>query len=215
VHDALEALAAGGDAEAVFDETFATLAGDLDLGLAGRAWKRRMLRWVLYGARDLAEADVAAVEKSFEKEEGSVVLRGRIDRLDRCPQGSIVRDYKTGEKVDTEDERQLDVYLLAEPDAVGAVFELLRPQKRKGFVRDDVDLEFGKGVERVSAAELDARRGEMRALVAGIAAAARAGRLNVHPSRPEDCTRAKCDGYELCRVQKARWLARAAREVDA
>jgi len=214
VHDALEALAKGGDPDAVFEETFAELAGGLPLGVDGRAWKRRMRQWVLHAHEELQRADVAAVEEEFAQDEGDVRLHGRIDRVDRCAAGEIVRDYKTGRDVDREDQRQLDVYLLARPDAVGAVFDLVRARKQKGFVRDDVDLPFGKGVERVSADDLEARRADMRKLVASIAAAARAGRLNVHPREPETCTRDQCDGFDLCRVRKARWLARAAREAD-
>ena len=35
-----------------------------------------------------------------------------------------------------------------------------------------------------------------------------------HPRDPDRCTRDQCEGYDLCRVAKARWLARVAREVD-
>ena len=38
---------------------------------------------------------------------------------------------------------------------MGAVFELLRAEEQRGFVRDDVDLSFGRKVERLSASELD------------------------------------------------------------
>ena len=37
------------------------------------------------------------------------------------------------------------------------------------------------------------------------------GKLAVDPRDPEKCTRTQCDGYDLCRVPRARWLAKAAR----
>lgn len=215
VHDTLEKLTAGGDVDALFEETFEELAGALELGMQGRAWKRRMRDWVQHGVASMRDADVVQAELAFRQAVGDVTLRGRIDRLDRCAQGEIVRDYKTGEKVDAKDEPQLDVYLLARPDAVGAVFDLLRKGSQKGFVRDDVEGSFGKAVERLSGEELDGRRRELVRLVERIATSLRAGQLNVAPSDPETCTRTLCDGYDLCRVAKARWLARTSREVDA
>ncbi|MHC4937870.1 MAG: PD-(D/E)XK nuclease family protein [Planctomycetota bacterium] len=213
-HDTLEQLAKGGDVDEVFDATFEKLAGHLQLGVLGRAWKKRMRTWVHYGYEGLERADVLDVEKKFDDPVGDVTLHGRIDRIDRCEAGEIVRDYKTGARIDDEDERQLDVYMLARDDAVGAVFELLRAEEQRGYVRDDVELGFGKKVERLSADEIAARRNAMRGIIAAIAAAARAGHLNVAPREPDRCTRDGCDGYDLCRVAKARWLARVAREAE-
>ncbi|MHC4410307.1 MAG: PD-(D/E)XK nuclease family protein, partial [Planctomycetota bacterium] len=62
VHDTLQLLAEGGEVDAVFDAKFEELAGHLHLGVLGRAWKRRMRRWVAYGAAGLRKADVVAVE---------------------------------------------------------------------------------------------------------------------------------------------------------
>ena len=47
--------------------------------------------------------------------------------------------------------------------------------------------------------------------VTEVAEARRAGRLAVKPSEPEKCTRTGCDGYDLCRVARARFLVKAGR----
>jgi hypothetical protein len=60
-------------------------------------------------------------------------------------------------------------------------------------------------------AEIEAKREAMRQVVGAVASAWREGRLAVNPKEPEDCTRTKCDGYDLCRVARARFLVKAGR----
>jgi RecB family exonuclease len=158
-------------------------------------------------AEELRARPPEDVEKTFEVPVGDVVLRGRIDRIDRYPEGDLIRDYKTGQHVRGTDV-QLDAYLLAVERPAGAVYEMLASGRREGFALAAIAV---PGVEAVTAAEIAGRREAMRRIVAEVAAAARAGRLAVHPRDPEDCTRGKCDGYDLCRVARGRWLAKAAR----
>ena len=99
---------------------------------------------------------------------------------------------------------------------VGAVYERVRKRNRTGFVLEGVTGEefAGRGIERITEQQLRERGERLRAIIAAVGAGVRAGRLAVHPRDPETCTRSDCDAYDLCRVPRARWLARAAREGD-
>jgi RecB family exonuclease len=164
-------------------------------------------------AARLRESPVDVVEEMFELPLGDVTLNGRIDRIDAYPGGRLVRDYKTGANVDLQSV-QLDAYLLAVPDARGAVFERLAKGDTLGFVAPSLRAMVpGKGVEEISPAALEERRVAARARIAEVAAAVRAGALAVRPRDPESCTRTKCDGFDLCRVARGRWLVRRAREA--
>ena len=212
VHDILEKIVREKrPVEEVFDEVFDEKTAHLRLGLDGEAEKRRMRGMVSRGADTLAGADVIDVEEQFVLAlDDGVNLRGRIDRIDRLPQGELVRDYKTG-MVKQADDIQLDAYLVARPDSVGAVFDLVKRGGMAGFLRDDVEGEYPKKVIRISAEDLEQRRAGLHEEVMRVAALARAGRLNVQPEDPEMCTRDKCDGYDLCRVNRARWFRKAER----
>jgi len=217
MHRALERAAAEreGDAGAIFDEVFAEETRALRLGLGQEAQRRWMRSAVVRAAGEMREQPVECVEHPFRIECEGVTLRGQIDRIDRLPQGAVVRDYKSG-KPDLKaalalEDIQLDLYLLALPDAVGALFERLRVGDRVGFLRSD--LPGGKGIESLTAEELDARRERTRRIVRETAERARRGALAVAPRDPESCTRTQCDGYDLCRVARARWLERRAREA--
>jgi len=82
----------------------------------------------------------------------------------------------------------------------------------KGFALAAVAPELG--VDAVSPAELAARLEKARDTIRAVAEGVRAGRLAVHPREPEECKRTKCDGYDVCRVARARWLAKAARAKE-
>lgn len=59
---------------------------------------------------------VKFLEKGFTLKIGSVIVKGRIDRVDEHPEGIEIIDYKTGtakEKLSWEDKRQLVLYELA------------------------------------------------------------------------------------------------------
>jgi RecB family exonuclease len=139
---------------------------------------------------------------------GDVALTGRIDRIDRFEAGRLVRDYKTGH-AGLEDNVQLDTYLLAVEEPAGAVFERLKKGDAVGYVVEELaGVVRGRNVETVSREDLEERRAAMRELAEEVAGAIRAGKLAVHPRDPERCTRTQCDGFDLCRVVRARWLAR-------
>ena len=162
----------------------------------------------------MESANVQAAELKFSEVINGIPLRGKIDRIDATPQGPLIRDYKTGsptlKKAESFEDVQLDVYLLSMPDAVGAVFERLRKGDSVGFVLDEVDLK-GRSILRLDRDQLDARRDRMRAILASVAAAVGEGRLAVAPRDPESCTRGQCDAFDLCRVARARWLAKSGR----
>lgn len=218
VHEVLEIAAREErDPGEIFDEIFAEQTRNFRLGLEGEAARRWMRGAVVRAVEELRHLPVEDVEYKFEVPVEDVILRGRIDRIDRYPAGALVRDYKTGkQKLDDAyafENVQLDTYLMAVEDPAGAVFELLRVGERVGFVVPELKDEItGKGVQVLGREELQARREHMRGIVLEVARKARAGELAVHPRDPERCTRTKCDGYDLCRVARARWLAKDARE---
>jgi len=215
VHEALERIARERrDADEVFQEVFEQKTEGLRLGLGDDAQHRWMRAAVRKAAEDLRPVDV---ETQFERDLGDgITLVGRIDRIDGTPAGPLIRDYKTGRSITLKSIRnfeklQLDVYLLAFDHPAGAVFDQLRKGKAVGLVVDEFADPPEGHVERVTRAELETRRETVRGIVRDVAARVRAGRLAVHPSDPETCTRQSCDGYDLCRVARARWLAKAGR----
>lgn len=68
-------------------------------------------------AQILAETPtVYAIEKGFTLKLGEVVVKGRIDRIDRLAEGLEIIDYKTGSpksKLEWDDRRQLVLYAMA------------------------------------------------------------------------------------------------------
>jgi len=75
------------------------------------------LREFLASARTLPAAHVLHTEQSFEIRVGATAVVGRIDRIDRRPDGSVsIVDYKTGTARDQEDadqSLQLSLYAIA------------------------------------------------------------------------------------------------------
>ena len=68
--------------------------------------------------------DPMAVEQAFTMKFGDVVLKGRIDRIDRFEDGIEIIDYKTGSpktELTKEDKEQLFLYQLAARDILGLV----------------------------------------------------------------------------------------------
>lgn len=208
VHKALElAWREPRDPGAIFDEVFAEETRGLALGLEDEALHRWMRRVVLREAAELRRQPVEDVERTFRIPVGDVELNGRVDRIDRHAAGRLVRDYKTGQ-ARLEDNVQLDVYLLSLDEPAGAVFQRLRRGDAVGYVVEELAEAVHGKVETVSRAQLEERCEAMRELVGQVATAIRAGKLAVHPRDPERCTRTQCDGYDLCRVVRTRWLAR-------
>ncbi|MHC4550249.1 MAG: PD-(D/E)XK nuclease family protein [Planctomycetota bacterium] len=212
VHAALERVVREeGDPAGIFERTFAELTRGFRVGLAEEARRRWMRRVVLRVGHELRRRPPEDVECEFHVPVGDVELHGFIDRIDRYPAGQLVRDYKTG-RADLADNVQLDAYLLATTEPAGAVFERLRQGDALGYVVAELKDEVRGKVEEVTRAQLAERQAEMRRIVGRVAAAARAGRLALRPRDPESCTRARCDGYDLCRVVRARWLAKGGTE---
>ncbi|MGQ0613570.1 MAG: PD-(D/E)XK nuclease family protein [Planctomycetaceae bacterium] len=200
----------------LFDAIWAESTGPFRLLLGDEAARRWMRACFLRAAESLRAAPVESVEREFAVAVGEVTLRGRIDRIDRLAAGALIRDYKSG-TVDLKEtlagrDAQLDVYLLALPDPAGALFERLRTGDATGLLLASAGGEVEGEFVLLTPEEMEARRERTRALVRRIAAAAAAGRLAVDPADPESCTRGECDGYDLCRVHRARIFARRARE---
>jgi RecB family exonuclease len=81
------------------------------------------LRDFLAAARRVAPPDVLHTEESFEIHVGETSVVGRIDRIDRRPDGTVaVVDYKTGKARDQEDadeSLQLSLYAIAAQEKWG------------------------------------------------------------------------------------------------
>ncbi len=212
VHAALERWAQDGvDPELAFDEVWEQETQGMRLSLQDEATRRIARAEVRDTAQALAGEPLHLAEKPIDTMVGDVRLVGKIDRIDRYPQGDLIRDYKTGRVSD--DLTQLDVYLLAEPGARGAVFEWIHHGKTTGFVAGDVPAHYtGKdNVERIDDAELALRRDRVKETIAAVAQRARAGHLALAPADTSGCERGKCDGYDLCRVVRAHWSRKIAR----
>ncbi|WP_320668866.1 ATP-dependent DNA helicase [Patulibacter defluvii] len=115
-----------------------------------RLWGRAQEAMVRYHARNEAEASSPIwLERSFEFQLGDHTLRGRVDRVDRHPDGVYeLVDYKTGRPRTAEELRtdvQLQLYAVAAQDAWG----LDAPRQSYHYVLDDekVPLET-EGAER-------------------------------------------------------------------
>ena len=81
------------------------------------------LRDFLAAARTLPPVQVLHTEQSFEIRVGDTTVAGRIDRVDRRPDGSVaIVDYKTGKARDQEDadeSLQLSLYAIAAQEKWG------------------------------------------------------------------------------------------------
>ncbi|MCR4314492.1 MAG: PD-(D/E)XK nuclease family protein, partial [Candidatus Uhrbacteria bacterium] len=106
-------------------------------------------------------ADPISVEQGFTMKFGEVVLKGRIDRIDRYEDGVEIIDYKTGSpktELSKEDKEQLFLYQLAARDVLGLVpkkltYHYLTDNSQVSFIgTDDQLLDLQESiVERVQA----------------------------------------------------------------
>ena len=205
-HKALERyVSRQGDCGALFDEAFHEQTSAMRLGIDDEAARRLMRVAVVHAAGRIDLESVLEPEKQIETVIEGVTMHGRIDRIDRCGSGSLIVDYKTGV---SGERRQLDCYLLSQPDAVGAAFDWIKKGKREGYVLEGYSAD---GCEVLSRDEFEQRKQETRDAIRGVAEGVAAGQLAVHPTDPERCKRSQCDGYDLCRVSRARWLVKSAR----
>ncbi|MHC4340018.1 MAG: PD-(D/E)XK nuclease family protein, partial [Planctomycetota bacterium] len=219
VHEALDRIFQFPDRDPgeIFDEVFTEHTRQFRVGLGDEAARRWMRTAVLNAAEEMRNHEVLATEMERSTRIEDVELVGRIDRIDRLGKGELVRDYKTGaapaKPAFQREDLQLDCYLLLVDRPAGAVYERLRKGDQAGFVLEGHESAVhGKDVEILTPEALAARGQGAREIILSVARAIRAGRLAVHPAEPESCTRKKCDGYDLCRVVRARWLAKSARE---
>jgi DNA helicase-2/ATP-dependent DNA helicase PcrA len=128
--------------------------------------------------RDFLEAsratplEVLHTEESFEIRFGETAVVGRIDRIDRTPDGSVViLDYKTGKartQEDADESLQLSIYALAAQEKWGYRVGSLAFHNLEGNVtvatrRSVLQLEDAK--ERVQAAAEGIAAGDFRAKV--------------------------------------------------
>ena len=206
-HAALERyVKEGGDVGAHYDAVFAEETKTMRLGIDDRASRIEMRVAVVETAKRIDLDRVLEPEKMIDPVIEGIKIFGRIDRVDRIGDGSMIVDYKTGVSRDI---RQLDCYLLAQPDAVGAAFDLVKKGKQEGYILEG----YGepKGLEVLPQDAFDARKEATRQAIRDVRDSVQAGKLAVHPRDPEKCTRTACDGYDLCRVQRARWLVKRAR----
>ncbi len=120
-------------------------------------------------AQQAAPPEVLHTEEWFEIQLGETKLTGRIDRMDRAPDGSVtVVDYKTGKAKDQEDadqSLQLSIYAMAAREKWGynvnsLVFYNLVENVAVATVRSDSEL--GVARDRVAAAAAKIAAGEFK-----------------------------------------------------
>ncbi len=138
-----------------------------------RLWRARLLRvadWFIAGEADRqADREPIAQEKkgALELPDVGVTLTGRIDRVDRRPDGSLaIYDYKTGSVPSASQQEHFDKQLLLSAVMIedGAVEDLV-----KGTVREVAYIGLGSSPKYVSNAlengETGAARAELLALL--------------------------------------------------
>ncbi len=102
---------------------------------------------------DSVEKDIpspAFLEQAFTLKFGKIVIKGRIDRIDRFEDGIEIIDYKTGnpkelKKLSKEDKEQLLLYQMAATDVLGLIpkkltFHYLQDNSSVSFLGSDKDL---------------------------------------------------------------------------
>lgn len=165
VHQVLERYHARGGSE--LDELLDLLqASWRRSGLAGEPDEARLLHraedaMARYHARTAAEStQVVWLERGFEFRLGPHTLRGRVDRVDRHPDGAYeLVDYKTGRPRTPEQLRedvQLQLYAVAAVDAWGIDV----PRQSYHYILDDVKTPLdAEGEERAKITEVVERVG--------------------------------------------------------
>lgn len=134
------------------------LAGEAD---EARLWARAEDAMARYHARTAAESSqVVWLERGFEFRLGPHTLRGRVDRVDRHPDGNYeLVDYKTGRPRTPEQLRedvQLQLYAVAAVDAWGIEV----PRQSYHYILDDVKTPLeAEGEERAKITEVVERVG--------------------------------------------------------
>lgn len=129
-----------------------------------------------YATLPEAKPDPLFLEQAFTLKVAGVILKGRIDRIDRCGEGVEIIDYKTGSpkteddlKKDKTKKEQLYLYQLAARDVLGLdvkklTFHYLEDGSRVSFLAEPGELltfqeELADRVERIKRGVLDATPG--------------------------------------------------------
>ena len=129
---------------------------------------------VLATARSIPPDQVLHTEESFEIEIGETIVGGRIDRIDRRPDGTVaIVDYKTGKARDQEiadKSLQLSLYAIAAQEkwgyTVGAlIFHNLEENVPVMTMRSESDLLAARGcvekaAQSIAAGEFKAKPGQ-------------------------------------------------------
>jgi len=132
------------------------------------------LREFLATARSIPPDQVLHTEESFEIEIGETIVGGRIDRIDRRPDGTVaIVDYKTGKARDQEiadKSLQLSLYAIAAQEkwgyTVGAlIFHNLEENVPVMTMRSESDLLAARGcvekaAQSIAAGEFKAKPGQ-------------------------------------------------------
>jgi RecB family exonuclease len=130
-----------------------------------------------------AVVPVHALEQPFSLKLDGVTVKGRIDRIDMLPDGTVeIVDYKTGKSKDSPDKSQLFIYQLAALRVLG-----LKPSKLT-FVYLEGDSEYSFLGEEDELAEFEER-------LSAIAAEVRKSSFGPTPDRN---TCRYCDFKDIC-----------------
>jgi ATP-dependent helicase/nuclease subunit B len=167
--------------------------------------------WLDYELRERGEFEVVAIEDKRALAIGPLSLRGRLDRVDRLPDGrKVVIDYKTGGSkgigawvVPRPDEPQLPLYLVAsEPDARGIAFARLRAGKAEfvALTEDEAMLPKSRVDWRREHADWSALVDAWRAELTRLATDFAAGHAAVDPKKSDTCR--YCEVALLCRLDE-------------
>ncbi|MBI2754231.1 MAG: PD-(D/E)XK nuclease family protein [Betaproteobacteria bacterium] len=170
-----------------------------------RARLCRLAREWLEVERERGDFEVVSVEERREISISNLNISGRIDRMDRLPDGShLLIDYKTGSRLSPQmwldarpDEPQLPLYAVSAKEDIGAVaFARLKTGEMRfmGFSRED-GVVPGVKVAKSWQGLLESWKKELESLARGFAA----GDARVDPKRGLATCR-NCDLHTLCRV---------------
>ncbi|HLE65991.1 MAG TPA: PD-(D/E)XK nuclease family protein [Burkholderiales bacterium] len=189
----------------------AAAAAVKEAGLEGRfaelerARLCRLAREWLEVERKRGGFEVVSLEERREIGVSNLAFSGRIDRMDRLPDGShLLIDYKTGSRLSPRmwldarpDEPQLPLYAVSAKEEIGAVaFARLKTGEMRfmGFSRED-GLVPGVNAAKSWQGLLESWKRELESLAQGFAA----GDARVDPKRGLATCR-NCDLHTLCRV---------------